>query len=128
MSAPPGAPTIGRVESVAFALPVLPGRTEADRVALASCHAGTRREAHRDARRRAGIAREAVWIQPGPGQDLAVVYLEADDLAAAFTILGTSVDPFDRWFRSHVLQVHGVALEEEFAPPELVLDFDVDRR
>ena len=57
----------------------------------------------------------------------AVVYLEADDVLAAFTILETSAEPFDRWFRDHVRQVHGVALEEGFDPSELVLDFDVNR-
>jgi len=127
MSSPPTASTIDRMQSVAFAVPLLPGQTEADRVALASCWAGARKEAYQDARRRAGIIREAVWIQPAPGGDVAVVYLEADDLATAFTILGTSAEPFDRWFRDHVRQVHGVALEEGFAAPELVLDFDTGR-
>ncbi len=79
------------------------------------------------ARRRAGIIREAVWIQPGPGGNVAVLYLEADDLATAFTILATSAEPFDRWFRGHVRQVHGIALDEGFTAPELVLDFDTSR-
>jgi hypothetical protein len=88
---------------------------------------GARREAHQDARRRAGIVREAVWIQPAPDGDVAVVYLEADDLAAAFTILGTSPEPFDRWFRDCMLHVHGIAHEAGFTPPDLVLDFDINR-
>jgi hypothetical protein len=115
------------MQSVAFAVPLLPGQTEAERIALASCHAGARREAYQDARRRAGIIREAVWIQPGPGAAVAVVYLEADDLAAAFTVLGTSAEPFDRWFRDHVRQVHGIALDDGFPAPELVLDYDTSR-
>jgi len=115
------------MQSVAFAAPLLPGQTEAARVALASCQAGARKEAYQDARRRAGIIREAVWIQPGPGGDVAVVYLEADDLAAAFTILGTSAEPFDRWFRGYLRQVHGLALEDGFPAPELVLDYDISR-
>ena len=85
MSSPPAVGTLDPVQCVAFAVPLLPGQAEADRMALASCQAGARREAHQDARRRAGIIREAVWIQPTPGGDVAVVYLEADDLAAAFT-------------------------------------------
>jgi hypothetical protein len=52
-----------------------------------------------------------------------VVYTEADDLDGAFKVIATSEDPFDRWFRDHVRQVHGVALEEGFAPPEQILDF-----
>jgi hypothetical protein len=127
MSSPPAVGTLDPVQCVAFAIPLLPGQAEADRTALASCQAGTRKEAYQDARRRAGIIREAVWIQPAPGGDVAVVYLEADDLAAAFTILGSSAEPFDRWFRDHVRRVHGIALEEGFTAPELVLDFDTSR-
>jgi hypothetical protein len=115
------------MQSVAFTYPMRPGQTDANRTALASCWVGARKEAHQDARRRAGIVREAVWIQPAPGGDLAVVYLEADDLATAFRILATSPEPFDRWFRGHVRQVHGVALEEGITTPELVLDFDINR-
>jgi hypothetical protein len=115
------------MQSVAFAVRLLPGQTEADRTALASCQDGARREAHQDARRRAGIVRETVWIQAAPEGDVAVVYLEADDLANAFTILGTSSEPFDLWFRDHVKQVHGLALEDGLTAPELVLDFDSSR-
>jgi hypothetical protein len=115
------------MQCVAFAIPLLPGQTEANRIALASCWEGPRKEAFQDARRHAGVVREAVWIQPARRGDLSVVYLEADDLAAAFTRLGTSHEPFDRWFRDHVRQVHGIALEDGFNAPELVLDFDVNR-
>ena len=115
------------MQSVAFAAPLLPGQTEAARVALASCQAGARKEAYQDARRRAGIIREAVWIQPGPGGDVAVVYLEADDLAAAFTILAASAEPFDRWFRGHLRRVHGSTIGDRFTAPELVLDYDISR-
>jgi hypothetical protein len=115
------------MQSVAFICPLLVGQTDASRRALASCWVGARKEAYQDARRRAGIAREAVWIQLAPGGDVAVVYLEADDLATAFSILGTSPEPFDRWFRDHVLRVHGITPEGGFTPPELVLDFDINR-
>ena len=115
------------MQSVAFAVPLLPGQTEAERIALASCRDGARREAYQDARRRAGIIREAVWIQPGPGGDVAVVYLEADDLAAAFTLLRSSAEPFDRWFRDHAGQVHGIAMDDGFTAPELVLDYGTSR-
>jgi hypothetical protein len=127
MSSPLPASTIDRMQSVGFAVRLPPGQAEAHRIALASCWSGARKEAYQDARRRAGIIREAVWIQPGPGGDVAVVYLEADDLAAAFTIVGTSAEPFDRWFHGHVRQVHGIALEEGFTAPEPVLDYDTSR-
>jgi hypothetical protein len=127
MSSPRAAGTLDHMQSVAFAVPLLPGQAAANRIALASCQAGARKEAYRDARRRAGIIRESVWIQSGPGGEVAVVYLEADDLAAAFTIWGTSAEPFDRWFRDHVRQVHGIAWDDGFTAPELVLDYGTSR-
>ena len=111
------------MQSVGFVLPLLPGRTDEDRAAMASCWNGERKAAYEDARKRAGITREAVWIQPTPGGDVAVVYLEADDLATAFELVGSSEEPFDQWFRAHALAVHGIALEDGVAPPEQVLDF-----
>jgi hypothetical protein len=48
-------------------------------------------------------------------------------LAIAFTILGTSGQPFDRWFRDHVRQVHAIASDAGMTAPELVLDFDTSR-
>lgn len=109
--------------NVGFAIPVLPGRTDLDRDALASCWRGDRRAAYEDARRRAGITKEAVWIQTITTGDLAVVYLQADDLDTAFGVLGGSVAPFDRWFRDHVRDVHGVSLAGVLLP-ELLLDYD----
>lgn len=50
--------------AIAFAAPLLPGRTDADREAMASCAHGARKAAYEDAHRRAGVTREAVWIQP----------------------------------------------------------------
>lgn len=85
---------------------------------------GERRAAYEDARRRAGITRETVWIQAAPTGDLAVVYLEADDLDVAFAVIGGSTAPFDRWFRDHVQDVHGVSLADRVVLPEVVLDYD----
>ena len=111
------------MQAIGFAIPLLPGKTEADRAALTACWRGERKAAYEDARRRAGVTREAAWIQTGPGGDLALIYLEADDLATAMEVIATSDEPFDRWFRDHVRDVHGVALEDGFPPPEQVLDF-----
>jgi hypothetical protein len=49
--------------------------------------------------------------------------MEAKDLEAAFKGVAASDDPFDRWFREHVRDVHGINLEEGMAPPEQILDF-----
>ncbi|MGA2321915.1 MAG: hypothetical protein ABSG95_14465 [Solirubrobacteraceae bacterium] len=111
------------MQTIAFAAPMLPGKTDADREALASCAHGDRRTEHEVSRRRAGIKRESVWIQSMPGGDVAVVVIEAPDIQAAMGGLATSEEPFDRWFREHVRGVHGIDLAEGFPPPEQVLDF-----
>jgi hypothetical protein len=127
MSWPPPVGTLDPVQCVAFAVPVLPGQAEAARVAPASRQAAARKEAYQDARHRAGIVSAAVWSQSAPGGDVAVVCLAADGLATAFTIWGTSAEPFDRWFRGHAHQVHGTAWDDGFAAPELVLDCGTGR-
>jgi hypothetical protein len=58
--------------------------------------------------------------------DMAVIYLEADDLGTAFATLGGSGEPFDQWFRDHVKDVHGVSLADGMPLPELILDYDSD--
>jgi hypothetical protein len=112
-----------QMQCIAFAAPILPGKTETDRSAMQSCSDGERKEAFESSRQRHGITREAVWIQQTPDGDIAVVYLEADDLEAAFAGLGSSQEPFDRWFRDVIREVHGIDLAEGFPPPAQLLDY-----
>jgi hypothetical protein len=111
------------MQTIAFAAPILPGKTQADRDAIASCAHGDRQAGFRESRNRAGIEREAVWIQSTPEGDVAVVLIEAPDIQAAMGALAGSRDPFDSWFRESVKDVHGMDLAAGFPPPEQVLDF-----
>ena len=111
------------MQTIGFIAPLLPGKTETDRAAMISCWRGERRQDYEASRRRLGITREAVFIQPTPNGDVAVVYWEADDIETALTGLATSDDPFDAWFRDHVRDVHGMNVEDGFPPPEQVMDF-----
>ncbi len=54
---------------------------------------------------------------------LAVVYWDADDVESAFAEMAVSDDPFDRWFRDHVREVHGINVEDGFPPPEQIMDY-----
>ena len=110
-------------QTIAFIAPLLPGKTETDRREMRSCWNGERAAGHAESRRRLGITREGIWIQSGPDGDVAVVYMEAEDVAAVFAGMATSDEPFDRWFRDHVLDVHGLDVTEGFPPPEQVLDY-----
>ena len=110
-------------QSVAFVIPLLPGKTGTERAALASMQSGERRADTEASRRRHGITREAAWLQSTPMGDLVVVHLEAEDLAAGFGGIATSPDPFDVWFREHNKDAHGIDLAEGFPPPEQLLDY-----
>lgn len=109
--------------SIGFIAPLLPGKTETDRAAMTACWRGDRKDAYRASRQRAGITREAIFIQSTPAGDVAVVYWDADDIDAAFKHIATSDDAFDRWFRDHVREVHGMNVEDGFPPPEQVMDY-----
>ena len=111
------------MESIAFAAPLLPGKTEADLEAMASVSSGARRAEHATSRRRAGITRESAWLQRTPEGDVVVVLIEAEDIQAAMGTLATSQEPFDVWFREHIKDAHGMDMAEGFPPPERMLDF-----
>ena len=110
-------------QTLCFAAPLLPGTSSSDREEMLSCWHGERSEEYAESRRRHGISRESVWIQGTPGGDVAVVLIESADLARAMLGLATSDDPFDVWFRGHLLAVHGMDLTAGMTLPERVLDF-----
>ena len=110
-------------QTVCFAAPLLPGTPSTDREEMLSCWQGERSEEHAASRRRHGITRESVWIQETPAGDLAVVLIESPDLSHALLGLATSDEPFDVWFRQHLLAVHGLDLTAGMSLPEQVLSF-----
>lgn len=80
------------MQSVAFAAPLLPGKTETVLNDIRSTQ-GERKQGHESSRERHGISREAVWLLPTPAGDMVVVYLEADDPQAAFAGIASSQEP-----------------------------------
>jgi hypothetical protein len=68
-------------QCIAFAAPVLAGKTQTDRSAMQSVNDGERKADHASSRQRHGINREAVWIQQTPAGDAAVVYLRGGPAA-----------------------------------------------
>ena len=109
--------------AIANAIPILPGKEE-DHRRFCQEMEGPRREEYLRSRQRLGLTREVVWQQSSPQGTLAVVYWEADDPSRAFEGLGTSDDPFDRWFRGRVQEIHGLDLSQPppDEPPQMVFD------
>ena len=116
-------PSQTATQTVCFAAPLLPGTTELDREEMLACWTGERREDYEASRRQHGITREAVWIQPTPAGDVALVLIEASDLSAALLGIAMSQEPFDVWFREHLRRVHGLDLTQGMTLPETVLDY-----
>lgn len=110
-------------QTLCFAAPLLPGTTEMDREEMLSCWHGERSAGHTASRRRHRITRESVWIQSTPAGDVAVVLIESPDLPSALLGIATSDEPFDAWFREHLLAVHGMDLTAGMSLPESVLEF-----
>ena len=74
---------------------------------------GNRRDQHAASRHKAGITAERAWHQETPDGTLAIVYIEAVDMDAAFGHLATSEDPYDVAFRDHVTRIHGIELTDD---------------
>src|SRR5215470_2988495 len=110
--------------SLASAFPILPGKLE-QWTHVCQQLVGSRRSEYEASRQRLGMTREVAYLQHTPQGDLAVVYIEAENIPAVFQGLGTSQEPFDVWFRAQVLEVHGVDFSQPPAGPlpEAIVDW-----
>ena len=107
-----------------FVAPILPGKTDAWRKAVAEM-TGPRKAAYEESRRQAGISREQVCLQSTPMGDFVVVHMVAPDQGVMGRMMA-STHEFDVWFRDAVLVgVHGFDPHGHPAPVEVVADFKV---
>ena len=102
--------------SYAFVAPILPGKLDAWKRLCAEV-SGPRKSQHVQARQRAGVTRELVWLQQTPQGDMAIVYWDADDPGRAMQYMATSSDPHDRWFVEQAKEIHGIDLTQAPPPP-----------
>ncbi len=104
-----------------FAVPILPGKTDAWRAAIAEM-GGARRTAYLESRAALGITREHVSLQATPEGDLVVVHMEATDPAGVMPAMFAGTSDFDVWFRETVLQgTHGMDPSGPLPPPVEVI-------
>ncbi len=109
--------------STVFAVPILSGKTEAWKQALAEIN-GPRKNEYLQARRDLGITKEVVCLQQSPHGDMVVVYIEARDTSRVLQDMMQATDPFHRWFCQAILQdAHGIDRSEPPPPAnEVFLD------
>jgi hypothetical protein len=110
--------------SLAMTLPLLSGKTESWKHWVQEM-AGTRLSAFQASRKRLGITREASFLQQTPQGDMAILYIEAEDIAHAFQGLAISEDPFDVLFRQNTQEFFGIDLAQPPSGPlpETVFDW-----
>jgi hypothetical protein len=113
--------------SLASAFPILPGKLEAWK-RFSGEMAGPRRADHEASRRRLGVTKERAYLQQTPQGDMAIVYMEANDIGQVFQGLGSSQDPFDVWFREQVNDIHGFDLSQPPPGPLPEATFDWQAR
>ncbi len=111
------------MDQTLFALPILPGKTEAARAFLQEL-GGPRKQELAACGQGMGIAREVWAIQRTPQGDLFVAYLAGEDIARAFEQFAASQDEFDRWFKQQVQETTGADLNTP--PPGPISDILAD--
>ncbi len=112
------------MDQTLFALPILPGQTEAARAFLGELE-GTRKGQYAASQARLGLTKEVWAIQTGPPGDLYVVYFAGADIGRAFRQFAASADAFDRWFKDRVRATTGADLNTPPSGPmsEIFSDF-----
>jgi hypothetical protein len=93
--------------ALACVLPILPGKQEAWRRFCQEL-AGSRHCEYELSRQQLGITKEGIWFAQMPQGEMAIVYLEIEYPELVISRLATSGLPFDRWFRSQLLELHGL--------------------
>jgi len=112
------------MDQTLFALPILPGKTDAARAFLTEME-GERKGQYATSQGRLGLTKEVWAIQAGPQGDLYVVYFAGASIARAFQTFAASQDAFDRWFKEGVRETTGADLNTPPPGPmsEILSDF-----
>jgi hypothetical protein len=113
------------MQSLAIAVPILPGMTEEVRKMYTVIDQERRKE-FEESERKSGITKERDFLQVSPMGDVIILYLESDDMNKAFQTFATSKDSFDLWIKEQIRRTTGFDFD---APPsgplpELIGSYD----
>ena len=113
------------MDQALFALPILPGKTEAARAFLREL-GGPRIQELAACGHGVGLTKETWAIQQTPQGDLFVAYVTGEDIAEAFRQFAASQSEFDRWFKQQVQETTGADLNTPPPGPisEILADTD----
>lgn len=97
--------------AILLASPILPGKLEAWRRFCQELQE-TRRSQYVESRRRLGITGERVGLLRTAKTEIAVIYIEAAQPEQLLPRLIDSEQPFDRWFKRRIRELHGVDVRQ----------------
>jgi hypothetical protein len=97
------------MDQALFALPILPGKTEAARTFLQEME-GPRKQELTACGQSVGVTKEVWAIQQTPQGDFFVAYMAGEDIAEAFKQVAASQTAFDCWFKQQLQETTGADL------------------
>ena len=113
------------MDQALFALPILPGKTEATRALLRELE-GPRKPQFAASNQGVGIVKETWAIQPTPRGDLLVHYCTGEDIAQAFQEFAASQGEYERWVKQQLQEVTGADFNTPPSGPlsEILADYE----
>ncbi len=111
------------MDQALFALPILPGKTEAARAFLQELE-GSRKQDWAACVQHVGMVKEMWAIQQTPQGDLFVIYMAGENLGRSFEQFAASQDEFDRWQKQQVQETTGADMNTP--PPGPISDILAD--
>jgi hypothetical protein len=111
---------------LAMAVPLITNKVEAWKAWIRECM-GPRREEFDEFNERMGLTIHRVWLEQSPQGPLVVVVLDGPGAKDFMQKIAKSKESFDRWFREHISEYHGIDFSKPNAvqPPELLMDYYV---
>lgn len=97
------------MDQTLFALPILPGKTDAARAFLHELE-HERKGQLAECDQQVGVVKEMWAIQQTPQGDIFVVYFAGENIAHAFQVFAASQDEFERWVKQQLLETTGADL------------------
>ena len=107
--------------TVAFAAPLLPGKTDAWWQWITEMK-GARSAELAEMNTRHGLTRHAAWLEQTPQGDLVVVVYEGPGADEFLPKMAASDHEFDMWFRTNVEDLHGIDFSNLPPLPEPGID------
>lgn len=113
------------MSALTFAMPVLPGKSDAYKSFIKAL-GGEKKEEFTALAKKGGLDHVRAWLQSTPTGDLAIIVHEGPNPDQWMPTMMASDEPIAQWFRDQISELHGMDTKAPPPPtPELVFDYSV---